>query len=242
MCQFIFHPNRGNYITAAALSLASLAVPPLLAQEPTLPEEGGSSAENPVSARVVFDYPDAPPATVEVDLGRGVIRDLLGLADAAIAGSLEGISDPAAGAPSENVQFVVEQAAAAREVTDIAAGIIEEVHARVYESLPEANQVGQAMADYYDQKLRDDGWESVLKVQDGEDGVRISLIRHAGSTRGVFVCVFDGREVVLVSVTGDLSPENVHKLTATAAKTAAKLGLLQKLDLAVGEMKRGISR
>lgn len=235
-------PSKCAYYTAAALSLVSFAAPPVLAQEPSLAEEGGPSAETRVSTRVDFDYPDAPAATVEVDLGPGVIRSLLGLGDAAIAGCLEGLSRSAEGTPSENVQFVAEQMVAAREVTDIAAGIIEEVHARMYENLPEANQIGQAMANHYDQKLRDDGWESVLKVQDGEDGVRVALTRDGKSVRGVFVCAFDDREVMLVSVTGDLSPENVHKLTATAVETAGKLGLLQRLDLAVGEMKRGISR
>lgn len=242
MCRLIAPQTCASYVTAAAFILASCAASPALAQEPAPTEENGSSAELRASARVAFDYPDAPAATVEVDLGPGLIHDLLGLVDAAVAGFLEGADASAETANFENMQFAAEQMTAVRDVTDVAAGIIEEVHVRIYENLPESNQVGQSMADHYDQKLREQGWEAVLKIQDGVEGGRVCLLRHAESIRGVFVCVFGGREVMLVSVAGDLSPENVHRLTATAAATAAKLGLLEQLDQAIGEIKRELGR
>jgi hypothetical protein len=82
----------------------------------------------------------------------------------------------------------------------------------------------------FDNQLQQGNWENVVKIRDGKDNVRVSLLRKSGAIQGAFVVVADGNDLVLANVVGNVSPENVKKITSAAAKIGLENGLQQVLD------------
>jgi hypothetical protein len=68
--------------------------------------------------------------------------------------------------------------------------------------------------------------------------VRVALLRKNGAVLGAFVVASDGHSLVLANVVGDVSPENVKKLTSAAAKIGLENGLQQVLDRKIHNLKR----
>ncbi|MGI9455412.1 MAG: DUF4252 domain-containing protein [Aeoliella sp.] len=226
----------GRFVQSAVIVAVavSLSVRPAVAQ--TTLDSGTATV-----GEVAFDFADAPPATLEIDLGRGLIRDLLGLGDAAVAGFLEGLttgSDPSA---AENAEFIAQQLTSARELGDVVSEVVHEIHVRVYDGLPDNSQVGQEIAHHYTKALSEQGWESTVKIRSDNEMVRVFVHRSAESVQGVFVILAEGNDLVLANIIGDLSPEKVHQLTASATKIGVKLGLRKEIDKAIGELRRELS-
>jgi len=192
------------------------------------------------SGEVSLDLPNAPPATVEIDLSRGLIRHALSLGDAAIAGFLDGLKTEASSQTADSAKFIAGQLTSARELSDIASEAIHEVHVRVWDSLPNEGQVVERALEHFDTELEGTNWEQVLSVRDKNDSVRVFVQRdsQAESIRGVFVIVGDGNDLVLANATGDLSPDKVQRFVSSATKVAMKLGLDKELNKVVGELKR----
>jgi hypothetical protein len=188
--------------------------------------------------RIDFEDADLPPATVEVDVSQGMLGDLFGLGEAAVAGMAETLAEAAGQSRGgEGTQLAAEQLAAARQIMEIAQGVVKEVRVRVYEDLPEeSTQPGELMR-HYDSQLRAGDWENIVRVRDGDENVRVSLLRESGAIRGAFIVVLDGSDLVLANVVGDVSPENVKKLTSAAAKIGLDNGLEQVLEEKMREMK-----
>jgi hypothetical protein len=194
-----------------------------------------AGAQNVVSAptpgRIDFNNAGLPPATVEVDLSQGMFGDLFGIGDAAIAGVAEAFSQSAdANEGAEGTKQAAEQLAAAREVIQLARQVVQEVRVRIYEDSGGDSLKADGLTSQFDGQLQANGWEKMVQINDGDDNVRVSMLRAAGAIRGVFVIVADGNDLVLVNVVCDVSPERVKELTATAAKIGLENGLQPMIE------------
>lgn len=180
--------------------------------------------------RIDFNEAKLPAAKVEVDLSEGMFGDIVGLGEAGIAGIAETLNQSAGlGRGSEGTRIASEQLAAAQQLVKLAHGVIHEVRVRVYEDVKESVDIDSVMSQF-DNQLRQGNWENVVRVRDGKDNVRVSLLRDGGAIRGALVVVADGNDLVLANVVGNVSPDNVKKITSAAAKIGLENGLQQMLD------------
>jgi hypothetical protein len=202
----------------------------------TAQETASSSADT--IGRIEFDHPGAARATVEVDLTQGMFGDVFGIGDAVLAGAAEALGDsPQARDGVAAVQQAAAQTAAMRELVGIAQNAINEVRVRVYEGLHSDSDATVSAIEHYDTKLKGSGWDQAIRVQDGEDAVRVSTLRSDGAVRGLFVVAGDGSDLVLVNVTCDISPEIAKQLSAAAVKSGLQAGLDKQLVEAMKHMK-----
>jgi len=187
--------------------------------------------------RIDFAAANLPQATVEVDVTQGMLGDMFGLGDAAIAGIVESLSQsPAAQNNQATAEMATEKLSAAREVIQLAKDLVTEVRVRVYEDFPEASQESVTNGSLFDEQLTRGQWDKAVRVKDGNDSVQLSFLRSDGALRGVLVVVADGSDVVLANVVCDVTPENVKKLTAAATKIGLENGLLQQIERKMGHM------
>lgn len=221
---------RGVVVSALAVSCTGYAA---LGQAP---------AATPASGRVSLDLPDLPPATVEIDLGKGLIRHAISLGDAAVAGFLEGLMTSPNAESSENAQFVAQQLTTARELGDVVSDMVHEIHLRVWNDLPPDNNLTHEIFAHFDPQLSGSGWESAVRVRDDDEMVRIFVHRSGESLNGVLIIAGEDDELVLANVIGDLSPDKVKQLTSTATKIGVKLGLDKEINRAVEQLKREMDR
>ena len=181
-----------------------------------------STHETHAIGRIDFAKADLPPATVEVELGPGMIGDLLGLGKAAIGGVAQTLVDSPDG--SDTTKLAAEQLAAVQEIVQISSQVVQEVRVRVYENGP------TDLATKFAEELKAGQWNTVVKVSDGDDNVQLSLIRENGAIRGAFVVAADGDDMVLVNVVCNISPENVKTLTSKATQIGMDNGLQRVLE------------
>lgn len=199
-------------------------------------DESSASTSAPVG-RIDFAAADLPPATVEVDLSQAMFSDLFGLGDAAIAGVAESLLKSADGrSDTPGTQMAAEQLAAAQQIIRLASEVVQEVRVRVYENMEEGAVQSDKLMANFDEQLRNGHWENVVRIRDGDDNVRVSLLHSDGAIRGAFVVVADGSDVVLANVVADVSPENVKKLTSAAAQIGLENGLQQVLEKKMREL------
>jgi Domain of unknown function (DUF4252) len=185
-----------------------------------------SAAADGPTGRIDFAAANLPPATVEVDLTQDVFGDLIGLGDAAVAGVAESLLQSAgANDNPDGLNLAADQLEAGRQILQIASQVVHEARVRVYDNLADKSEDTPAILSRFDGQLGADGWDTVVRVRDGDDSVRVSLVRSDGAVRGAFVVVADGNDVVLVNVVCDVSPENVKKLSAAATKIGLENGL-----------------
>ncbi len=181
--------------------------------------------------RIDFTAANLPPATVEVDIAQGMLGDLFGLGDAAIAGITESLAkSPAAQNNADTAALAAEKLATAREVIQLAKDVVTEIRVRVYDNSSEASVETVANGSLFDAQLTNENWDRAVRVKDENDSVQVSFLRREGAIRGVFVVVADGKDFVLANVVCDVSPENVKKLSAAATTIGLDNGLLQRLD------------
>jgi len=201
--------------------------------QPAVSSEGGTTG------RIDFDDANLPPPTVEVELNQAMFSDLFGLGDAAVAGVAETLLQSAGtNNGSEGTRLAAEQLQAARQILQLASDVVREVRVRVYDGLPSESGQPVALAAQYDGQLRSGNWDTIVRVRDGDDSVRVSLLRNDGAVRGVFVVAADGSNLVLANVVCDASPENVKKLTSAAAKIGLENGLQQVIEAKMRQLQR----
>jgi len=208
----------------AILSAALLLSPHLAFAQTSTPSEKA------VVARIDFASAQLPPATVEVDLSQEIFSDLFGLGDAAIAGVIQALTEANAAHSSPATEMAADQLAAARQLIELAEEVVTEVHVRVYENQAEGDNIAAELTSKFESQLASGHWDNVVKVRDGNDSAQISFLRVEGSVLGVFAIVADGRDVVLVNVVCDISPENITNLTAAATKIGLANGLRQAIE------------
>jgi Domain of unknown function (DUF4252) len=186
---------------------------------------------NDTTGRIDFAAAQLPQAKVEVDLGPEMFSDMFGLGDAAVAGIAESLLESAGTQQgSEASKLAAEQLAAVQQILQLAKEVVYEVRVRVYESVIDDSGNATAFAARFDEQLRVEKWDNVVRVQEDANTVRVSLVRKEGAIRGAFVVASDGENMVLANVVCDISPENVKKLSAAATEIGLQNGLQQVLE------------
>lgn len=199
--------------------LAVIATVPVTTR--TLAQESPSLNPPQPTGRIDFDFADAPPATVELDLA----PELIGLGESLAASVIDAVTEVLQQDPkmSQQLELTDERLAAIRHVVSQAQGLVEEVHVRVYE---DAESMAVPLARHYHAKIQNQGWDNVATVRDGDDYVQVAVFRQTDAIRGVFIIVSDsGDDVVLVNVACDVSPEKVKSLVSTSLRIGMELGL-----------------
>lgn len=189
--------------------------------------QSADSKNGDVIGRIDFEQANLPPANVEIDLKESMFTQIFGLGDAAIAGVAETLSKSSEA--SAGTRLAAEQLAAARQIIQLASKVVREVRVRGYEKMPDD------LSSHLDGQLRGGSWENIVLLRQGDDNVRVSLLRSGESVRGVFVMVGDHGGLVLVNVVCDVSPDNVKELTSAATKIGLENGLAQAIE---AKMKR----
>ncbi|MEM9351938.1 MAG: DUF4252 domain-containing protein [Planctomycetota bacterium] len=179
-------------------------------------------AETPGS--VDFAAMDLPPATVEIDAGEELVATVLTIGESAVAGVAETLLGAADEGPgSGEIKTAAEKLNAVRSLMKLAGNTVHEVHVRVYEGAP------NGLAEKCQAALAAGAWQHAVSVREGDESARVSVVRRDNAIVGVFVMATEGDDAVLVNVVGDLSPENVKKLTAAATKIGLDHGLREKI-------------
>ena len=186
--------------------------------------------------RIDFDYADGPQANVELDLGQGMSNDLFGIGEAAVAGVADALAQSAGTKPgADGTRFAAEQLKAAREIVQTAQQVVHGVRIRAYKNEGDQSAQIAKMLAHYNDKVRADNWDTIVRAHDGGNNVTVSAVRIAAGIRGIFVAATDGQNAVLVNVVCDISPENVKKLTTSAANIGLCAGLSQDLEKKFGK-------
>ncbi|CAD7694855.1 unnamed protein product [Ostreobium quekettii] len=195
-----------------------------------------SSAPRPGVARI--DLVDLPAPTVEVNLSEGLIHQSLGLAEAVLSGFIDGLQENAASENAEAVRYIAEQIGSTRELTEVLGEVVQGVHLNVWKNAHEMGDSAAQLTEQVSAQLAQQGWETAVRARDGDKRAHIFLQRQGEAVRGVFVLAQDGRELVMANVVGDLSEENVQRLSALATKIAVEAGLDSELSRAVKQLQQ----
>jgi hypothetical protein len=191
--------------------------------------------------RIAFDFPQAPPATVEIDLSEGILQDLSGITEAAIAGFTEALGETArsGGGTSQRLAAV----AAAQQIVQTLGTVVRELHVRVYDRLPEgAQDVRERMVAHYHEKLREAAWDNVVRFREGNDSVTLAVLRGDGAVRGLFLVFSDNRQLIIAEAQCDLTPEKVKLVAHQLTKIGVEFGLTQEIERALRGLERPTRR
>ena len=226
-----------RFKSVVATNQACAVVMLMLVVASTASARPGRADRHDAVGRVDFDFPNAPPATVEVDLGEGMLTDLTGIAQAAIGGIVEGLLESVQGREQGAVQLSAKHLASARKMVESVSGMVREIRVRVYDHLPESGaDVRSSMTAHYQQKVLNSDWDHLVRVHDGDSNVSVCALRRAGAIRGLYVMVSEDDQFVLANVVCDLSPEMVKQVTKQATQIGLQVGLEQALQEAMREM------
>lgn len=220
-CSELARRAGGNLLLAAATVLLAVA-----AHAEALAADVPSTV-----GRIDFEPAKLPEANVEIDLSQDMFKSLFGIGDAAITGVAESlVKSTGSGDGAKGARLAADQLEAARKILQLAGNVVREVRVRVYESLPEENGSVEKLFKPFDEQLHADKWETLVKIHDDENIVRVSAQRSGGAIQGIFVTATDGDSVVIANVVCDISPENVKTLTSTATKIGMENGLAQVIE------------
>ncbi|TWT72810.1 hypothetical protein Pla123a_41100 [Posidoniimonas polymericola] len=188
-----------------------------------------------------LELPGVPTPTVEVDLGGQLIDHALSLGEAALTGFLNGLQDNALEQNAEAVRFATEQIGSTKELTQTLREVVRGVHLRVWKELPDVEAVAASVAERLETELPDQGWEPTLRASESGKMVRVYVRSTEDAVEGVLILAHTDHELALVNLAGDLSQENVQRLSTLATKIAVELGLDRELEKAVQRLqqKRG---
>jgi Domain of unknown function (DUF4252) len=181
---------------------------------------------------VEFDCPNAPKAMVQIDLNQGLFADMFGIGDAAIAGVAEALDKATETKHGENDATTAAAVDAARQIVHLCGEVVKGVQVRVYEPKDKSQSIEKLTA-YYEQKLKEQQWETIARVQDDDDMVVVSAIRAGGAFKGVFVIATDGDDLVLTNVVCDISRDNVKKIASAVTKSGLQVQVGQMINPAL---------
>ena len=195
-------------------------------------------AEDPIAntattpGNVDFDYADAPAPNVELDLSQGMFHDLFGIGDAAVAGVADALAKSSgAQQGAEGAKMAAEQMAAARQIVQIAGQVVQGVRVRPYKGIGDQSDKSDKLVAHYDNKLRSENWQSVLRAHEGDQMIDVWAFRNSGAVKGLFIAASGKGNLFLANVVCDISPENVQKLTNAATNSALQAGLAQVIEM-----------
>lgn len=190
-----------------------------------------SAADEPDRRAGCIDFAavDLPPAIIEVNLSQELFSDLFGLSDAAIEGAIQSLVQSNQADPSKAIEVAEDQLATAREILQLTKEVVREVHVRVYEDSSEEADLTELIS-HFQPQLDEGNWETVVKVDEGNELVNVSMLRSEGAIVGIFVVFVERNDAVIAHIIGDISPENVKQLTAKATKIGLEVGLRETLE------------
>ncbi|HEY2828321.1 MAG TPA: DUF4252 domain-containing protein [Pirellulales bacterium] len=218
--------TRTQFRCALPYLLAGLIAVMLLPVAAHADEVEGKKAT--VCGNVDFDFPDAPPATMEVDVSQGLFKDLFGLGEAAVAGMVEGLA-PSAAADDGDAKAAAEGLQAAQQAVQLVGKFVQGARFSSYEMSGDKSDSAKKIDAYYTKKLRAQNWQTLVRIRDGEETYAVSALRSEGAIKGIFIFAADGDDVYLMNLVCDISPENVKQLTGAAAQLGIKLSMSQDL-------------
>ena len=224
--------QRGRESVGGLLLVGTLSA--LTAAAETTP--AGSSSQ---IGRVEFDFPGAPTANVQLDIGQGMIADFAGIGQAAMLGVIEALLESPEGRNSPPIQQSAEHLQAAQQIVGTLSGLVHEVRLRVYQGdSAEVSAGSKEMTEYYLQQLKGSSWDNILRVRDGNEQVIVCAMRSDGAIRGLFVIASSGQEQVVVNVVCELTPQRVRQVTHQATSLGLKFGLTELIREAMQELER----
>lgn len=223
------NPAIGTNGMIVGLVLSSWFAAPALAQRQDAAPIG----------RVQFDFPDAPPATVEVDLNEGMMMALSGIGQAAVGGVAEALLESEQGKGTPEITRSAEHLQAVNRMVSELTGTLHEVRVRVYDNLSDvAPETRSGMIQHYMNQLQGSSWDSIVRVNDRGSKVSVNVLRLEGSIRGILVVVSEQHELVLVNAVCDLSPERVKQVAHGATLIGMKFGLDKAIQQAMVQVER----
>ena len=184
--------------------------------------------------RIAFDFPHAPPATVEVQLKHGLLSALTDIVAAAVDGATEGLMESGDGRPA--IQESAELLQAVKQILASTNEVVREIRVNMYENMSDS-QSAASMADYYRTQLAESAWDHVVQIREGDTHIVVFTQQAESTIRGVFVMVSEGDELLLANAVCELSPERVKALTNQATKVGLKFGLADVLESAMREVR-----
>ena len=216
-------------ISGLGESIACAALVCLLSMAARGEDLGSKSAA--AQGNVDFDYADAPPAVVELDLSQGMFHDLFGIGDAAVAGVADALAQ-SAGTKSgaEGAKMAAEELAVARQIVQITGQVVQGVRVRVYQGVNGQSDKTDKLLSHYDDKLRTENWQAILRAHYKDQMVTVWTFRNSGAIKGLFVVAAANGNLVLTNVVCDVSPENVQKLTTAATNIALQAGIGKMIE------------
>ncbi len=148
--------------------------------------EKGSPDEIEKKGLIDFDFPDAPDATIEVNLTEKLISLL-----------------------TKSMKTSSEEEEIAKMLTGI--------YVRSYDR---GDVDEDKMVQYYQEKLKKDKWEVLVKVNDSDEFVEISLFIHEDVAYGVFAIIMPEKpeEIIFVNIVGSLASERISELLENIMK------------------------
>ena len=161
--------------------------------------EKGSPDETEKKGLINFDFPDAPDATIEVNLTEKLISLL-----------------------TKSMKTSSEESEIAKMLTGI--------YVRSYDR---GDVDEDKMVQYYQERLKKDKWEVLVKVKDSNEFVEISLFIHEDVAYGVFAIIMPEKpeEIILVNIVGSLASERISELLENIMKIGmAELDILNLLE------------
>jgi len=162
---------------------------------------------------------------MELDILEGAGRWPEVALGAAIAGFADSLGRSAGGEGTRRAAASLEEL---KHALSVAAGSLDEFRFHAFEA--ESADAITLTAEHYDRKLTEAGWDSTLRMQKDEGLVRLYLLRDEGAIRGAFVVAGDRKGVALVNAVGDVSPENVKRLSASLGRSGKELGAHRLID------------
>ena len=211
----------------AACVGAGLVVLCLLSKGAKTSEVATKPAE--VNGNVDFDFPDAPPAKFEFDVGQGMFQDLFGIGEAAVAGLVEGLAQAtSANSDDGEAKATAEGLAAAQQVVQLIGRFVQGARVNGYDLEGDKTDAKKIEA-YYNKKLHSQNWQTIFRLRDGDETYAVSTLRSEGAIKGLFIFSSDGDEVYLFNIVCDISPENVKQLTSAAARIGIKVNANQSM-------------
>ncbi len=198
-----------------------------------------ASRDDAVAWRIDFDFPESPPATVEVDLNHGMMSAISGIGQAAVGGVVEGLLESEPGRSTPEVAKSAEHLQAVNQILSELTGVVHEVRVRVYDNLGDAApELRGRMVDHYVNQLKGSSWDNVVRVHDHGSKVNVNVLRENEAIRGLFVIVSEQNQFIMANVVCDLTPERIKQVSHGATTIGMKFGLDRAIKQAMTEMER----
>ena len=110
------------------------------------------------------------------------------------------------------INLVTKSMSAKPEVTELIQ-MIEGIYVRTYETTDD-EVVATTLVNYYQNVLKKNKWEILVKIKESDEIVEISLLFDDDVAYGIFVIVVSSkpREVTFVNIVGEIAPDKISEL------------------------------